>query len=49
MQIELMHPEDIKSQPPKSQQKITYSTMSAERMEDLQREIDQAVVAVRDA
>ena len=32
----------------KPAQKITYATMSADRMEDLHRELDQAIVQVRD-
>ena len=47
MPTELTRPEDVKSQPPRPQEKITYATMSAERMEDLQREFDQAAAAVQ--
>ncbi len=41
MQTELKYPEEAQSQT-----KITYSTMSAEQMDDLHREMDQAIAAV---
>ena len=47
MPTELTHQEDLESRPPGSQQKITYATMSAERMEDLHRDFDRAVARVQ--
>ncbi len=47
MPTELMHPEETKSRP-QTQTKVTYTTMSAERMDDLQRELDQAIAAVQE-
>ncbi len=47
MPTDLKHLQETKSQAPTSGTKITYATMSAERMEDLQREFDRAVASVR--
>jgi 1-pyrroline-5-carboxylate dehydrogenase len=45
MQTDLKHPAETTSRPPDPAAKITYATMSAERMDDLHRELDHAIAA----